>query len=264
MAKTVPTAALWAQTPSVDTLVIKTLGLIHLRLMWSIYPPTKRVRYVTLRGQLVKRGFRLAFDGYSVIDQTEAGETTTHTFNLLSIPCETDFWYILVDTLDPKLATFITPPVAATSRPCPTITKSVRVYRDTAFPNNTNLEIQVPFEVEVSDDYNGWPCAGAVRNLCVDDLSLWVDSFDLTVWNRGTASSITFRLRTQPNNVVVWSESVSFAGNQVKHVIREVNYIPAAGSLSVRMSIQEPILGGGFGWTLSYGGVDSPIYHHNN
>lgn len=264
MVKTVPLSWVLTDTPGVCNLVIKTLAADHYFLVWTLWKPRKRIRNVLVRGVLLGRGFVTELSAANTIEQVEPGNTTTHTFSLLSLPPDTSFWYVLSDHWANNQATYVTPPVQHVSCPAPTITKSCLIQRDTAFTNNTNLEVQIPWQTEISDDYSGWPCLGNIRRLCVDDLSLWVDSFDLTVRNLGIASSLTFRLKTQPDNVIVWSESVAFGTLEVKHIIREVNYIPAAGSRSVLMTIQEPVLGGAFGWTLSYGPTISPIYHHND
>lgn len=247
----------------VCTLTLISLKPDFLFLFWNYRQPRRTPRYVTLRGTRVLRGSGFSFKGWARIAQNEIGDTTTHTFDLSTIDPDRTFWYVLSDGTNPDYPNALTVPVQVTSCPAPSITKEVEVFRDTTFPNNVNLEVQIPWEVEVSDNYNGWPCAAAVRRLCVDDLSLWVDDFALYVRNGGTASNIVFRIRTMPNNVIVWQETVAFGGNEAKYISRVVDYLPAAGSLSVMFTIQEPVLGGGFGWTLSLGGVDSSVYHHN-
>ena len=76
-------------------LTIRTYGEIHLFLHWSLYPPKKIPRYITVRGVRSPCGFNYRLTDSNCIEQTEAGDTFLHTFIMPPEAYEQCLYYFL-------------------------------------------------------------------------------------------------------------------------------------------------------------------------
>lgn len=67
----------------------------HLYLSWSYTRPARELIYRTVRGKLIRCGYKYKWDTPITIEQIEAGDTWTHTFFLQGLIPESRLWYYL-------------------------------------------------------------------------------------------------------------------------------------------------------------------------
>lgn len=76
--------------------VLATTNLLdHLFMAWSYYQPSRTPIYRTIRGLRVHCGYKYVWDTPFIAEQTQSGDTFTHTFDLSALTPATTIWYYL-------------------------------------------------------------------------------------------------------------------------------------------------------------------------
>lgn len=76
------------------TIVVDTSTPDHLFTSWAYHQPRRAKVYKTVRGVLIHCGYEYIWDTPTIVEQTESGDTTEHTFYLENLTkLSTIWWY---------------------------------------------------------------------------------------------------------------------------------------------------------------------------
>lgn len=65
----------------------------HLTVSWSYHRPGREIIYRTVRGKLIRCGYRYIWDTPNLVEQQEEGDTMIHGFLLENLVPDSDIWY---------------------------------------------------------------------------------------------------------------------------------------------------------------------------
>jgi len=82
--------------------IVNTSKLGHLTMSWSYTRPGRDIIYRTVRGKLIRCGYKYRWNTPNTVDQIEEGDTWTHTFYLTGLISESRLWYYLHEPQPPS------------------------------------------------------------------------------------------------------------------------------------------------------------------